>query len=66
MLPDKDSSLHLKAVRPWHPLRPASLPCGRDNYFAENMGDEEDIEQQGLDDRSPLDKTIDRIGMGAW
>ncbi len=37
----------------------------RDNYFAENMGDEEDVEQQGLDDRSPLDKTIDRIGMGA-
>jgi len=38
----------------------------RDNYFAENMGDEEDVEQQGLDDRSPLDKTIDRIGMGRY
>lgn len=38
----------------------------RDNYFADNMGTEEDIEQQELDGRSPLDRTIDRIGMGAW
>lgn len=33
------------------------------DYFQANM-DEDDIEQQECDGRTPLDRTIDRIGMG--
>ncbi|KAG6812305.1 hypothetical protein H0H92_003478 [Tricholoma furcatifolium] len=43
------------------------------NYFPEDDGDDVDVEQQNLiaedleyDDRTPLDKTIDRIGMGNY
>lgn len=43
----------------------------RMSYFQDDEADAEDIEQQHLipdcdpnDERTPLDKTIDRIGMG--
>ncbi|KAG5638738.1 hypothetical protein H0H81_010548 [Sphagnurus paluster] len=46
------------------------------SYFPEEEGSESDLEQQNLipggnaqaedDDRTPLDKTIDRIGMGSY
>ncbi|GLB38653.1 putative sugar (and other) transporter [Lyophyllum shimeji] len=41
-------------------------------YFPEEQGDDADVEQQSLiegdphDERTPLDKTIDRIGMGSY
>lgn len=35
-----------------------------DGYFDDAMGNEEDIERREQDARTPLDRTIDRIGMG--
>lgn len=37
-----------------------------EDYFEDAMGNEDDVEGQGADGRTPLDKTIDRIGMGSY
>lgn len=36
-----------------------------EGYFDDAMGNDEDLENQESDGRTPLDRTIDRIGMGA-